>query len=443
MQWFNNILILITLTFALTFTSGADARQSVFSDQLDFQFGLSERIRYERYDDPFDFSEYEGIEDLVLYRFKTLASFAWSKDDKYRFETKISNEARYFVNNIFGEDGFNSKDLVFDNFAFHAKQLGGLPLDVSIGRMDLLFQFGSGFILMDGTPDDGSATFYHNAFRAKWHFSPDTNVDLLLLSNPKKDKYLPTSFDEEQQRLNHSDERGLLLYGRHRFNPQFYLEPYYVYKREEDPAMEHGLVEKDLDLHTVGGRALIGLGEWQLEAEYARQFGEYASGRERRSHGGYSFFSRKIDALPWPSKLTLGGVYLSGDDPDTAEDEGWNPVFSRHVWQSELFVATLLAERGFGYWTNTKILKAGINMGLAQNTQLNLEYLYLGADEDSSNPFIVRDKRERGHLGIVQLNHRFSKSVSGYVRFEHMSPGQHYHYSDHASFLRLQLEFKI
>jgi len=51
-------------------------------------------------------------------------------------------------------------EIVFDNLYLDVKNVFGLPLDLRIGRQDFLFTYGEGFVILDGTPYDGSRTVY-------------------------------------------------------------------------------------------------------------------------------------------------------------------------------------------------------------------------------------------------------------------------------------------
>ena len=52
--------------------------------------------------------------------------------------------------------------------------------------------YGEGFLLSDGTPQDGSRTFYFNAARAKWKVDERNTVDFTYITNQFQDRYLPT-----------------------------------------------------------------------------------------------------------------------------------------------------------------------------------------------------------------------------------------------------------
>jgi hypothetical protein len=146
----------------------------------------------------------------------------------------------------------------------------------------------------------------------------------------------------------------------------------------------------------------------------------------------------------------LGYYYLSGDDPATPEVEGWNPLFSRWPWMSELYVLSYGSEIGVpGYWTNLQLARANFKFAINEQTGLELTYNYLLANEDpgllTPAPIFSNDGKKRGDLIQAKLNHSFSKTVSGYLLIEDFIPGDYYlpTNQDNATFVRWELQWKI
>ena len=54
------------------------------------------------------------------------------------------------------------------------------------------------------------------------------------------------------------------------------------------------------------------------------------------------------------ARMGLGWYYLSGDDPETSEDEGWNPLWARYPQYSELYVYAFDTD-GAGRWSNVNM----------------------------------------------------------------------------------------
>ncbi len=413
---------------------------------LDTTYGFYHRLRHETWDNSFDFSDDAGLDDANLWRFKTSL---WLKSDyekKWGFKIKLTNEARYYMEHHRGDEGWDEDEIIFDNLYFYMNDAFGLPLDISVGRQDFLFTFGEGFLIMDGTPEDGSRSFYFNAAKINWAFTSNYSVDLVYISNPQKDDYLPSLYSADKKALNASDEQGVVVYGRLKINDQLNVEPYYMWKEEEnDPTFND-----ELDIHTLGARVVYTFGAYKLRFEYCHQFGEYENQNalgesvDRNAGGGYVFIGRSYKNITWTPSWELGAVYLTGDDPDTTdEDEGFDPLFSRWPWLSESFVFMFAPERGVNYRTNLQLYRIGLGLTFTPQTSLNMRYNYVLANEErTTNPFASGTDDDRGHLTQATVKHVFSKNIDGYLMVEHLIPGDHYVFDDTALFVRWQLQFK-
>jgi hypothetical protein len=79
---------------------------------------------------------------------------------------------------------------VVDNLFVEAKDLLNGKLDLKVGRQDFLNYFGEGFLIQDGTPGDGSRTYYFNAARATWKISKASSIDFAYMYDLNRDKML-------------------------------------------------------------------------------------------------------------------------------------------------------------------------------------------------------------------------------------------------------------
>ena len=239
--------------------------------------------------------------------------------------------------------------MVVDNLYIKANNVFGLPVDLKIGRQDFLGpdMYGEGFLLSDGNPNDGSRCFYFNAAKAKWRINENHNVDFVYITNQYQDRYLPTwrtaienspTYYNNKRILNASDEQAFMVYGRDKINQNLTVEPYYIYKKEEEISKPpFPIATPELDLNTIGARAVYKADPWTFGGEFAYQFGEYDghksaggyAGQDRKGYGGYIFGKRKFADMKLKPEFELRFVYLSGDDPDTGKNENFDPLFSR------------------------------------------------------------------------------------------------------------------
>jgi hypothetical protein len=426
-----------------------------------FDYGASIRLRQEIWDNVIDLGTSQADRNFFRLRMSLWGKADFTKD--IGAYAKLTTEPKYYL----GPYRFNDKkveidEIVFDNLYFKANNIFGLPVDVKIGRQDFLGpdMYGEGFIFLDGTPGDGSRTFYFNAAKIKWRIAGKHSLDFLLISDPRTDIYLPSvhsavsgssGYYNNKKVLTASMEKAAAVYGNFKLIESLSVEPYYVYKTE-DPV---GTNPK-LKLNTVGARAVFNLNNWTLRGEFAHQFGSYDGGRDRDANGGYFFFGRKYDNVALKPSFDLGYVYLSGNkNPQSKTDShtGWDPLFSRAPFWNELIIYTLISETANdggpipGYWTNLHLLMAKFKMQFSQKTDLTLTYQYLLADQKTSglNTAVYSNNgKERGHLPTAMLNHKFTKQLDGFLQLEYFIPGNFY--SDNArnaTFFRWQLQYKL
>jgi hypothetical protein len=420
-------------------------------------YGAAFRLRQETWDNLFDMSIVDTTgatpvtrPDDNYWRLKTSLWFKADVDKQYVFFTKLTNEARYFMESgsTTRPIGMNKDEIVFDNLYVSANKLLGLPVDLTIGRQDFLMTYGEGFLIMDGTPVDGSRTFYFNAAKGVLKFGENTSVDLVWITDQLNDRALPSLYSAPKRALNTTDEQGAVAYGKVKIGENLNLEPYYIYKREQAAVSPFGN-RGALELNTVGARAVYGFGSgWKVRGEFVHQFGSYDNGDDRAGNGGYAYISRKYEEVALKPSFELGGAYLSGDDPDTTDKvEAWDPLFSRWPWLSELYVLSMASETGIvGYWTNLQVYRANFKLMLDDNSGLDLAYNLLRANENTVGTGIFSPNgKTRGSLIQAKLSHKFSKAVDGYLLLEDFVPGNYYADTnrDNAMFVRWELQWKI
>lgn len=426
---------------------------SVAFAETKFDYGATFRLRQEIWDDVVDLGLSKPDRNFFRLRISPWVKADFSKDTGLYI--RLTTEPKYhlgpFKPNVpRNNDRMDEDELVIDNLYLDANNIFGLPVDLRVGRQDFLGPntFGEGFLILDGTPGDGSRTFYFNAIKAKIKINPENSIDLVYLSDPKKDIYLPSlNTPPNKKQLTASSEQAFVIYSRNKLSQNITVEPYYIYKREA----EMGSTPK-LKLNTLGARVVYAIESWKLGGEFAHQFGEYTGGRDRTANGGYIFVSRKYDNVSWKPEFDIRYVYLSGDDPDTVDHEGWDPLFSRNPSWNEVYIYHLPAETLKdsgpipGYWTNLSLLKFAIKLNFTSATNLSLSYQYLWAPEKTKStvPLFTNDSHNRGHVGTAVLIHKFTKSLNGMLQFELFSPeGFYVDKTSTAKFLRWQLMYKI
>ncbi len=449
----------IIAVFLALLLSGIAYVSSARAADDSFTYGAALRLRQEVWDDVVALGTIPSQPDRNFFRFRFNLWGNLKLNPDNDFYLRLTSEPKYHLGPYRPGPTFRKveeDEIVVDNLNYQSKNVFNLPIDVKIGRQDFIGPTGYGdyFLILDGTPADGSRTFYFNAAKATVHMGRNSSVDLIYITDPSYDVYAPSIFAATKRQLNVSNEQGFVAYGKSKISDNLTVEPYYMYKTEKSFKVAHYI--PDLDINAVGARVVVSLGTWNIRGQYAHEWGEYGNGgpwEKRRANGGYVFVGRQYDNIALKPGFDLGYVYLSGDDPNTKTNESWDPLFSRAPEWNELMIYTYIYETldlgGAipGYWTNLNLYEAKFNMSLTPDTKLDLSYQYLTAPESTVglNPAMFSNSgKTRGHLPTAILTHTFSKKVSGMAQLEYFVPESFYSDQAHnATFLRLQMMFKI
>jgi len=399
---------------SLWLASGIVSAQSQSEEKDKITWGVDERIRWKAGDNFVDTND--AVDDSwALARIRTRAWLGIPLFENVKFNLRTTNEFRKYFHPEGDKYDFRLNEFVFDNAYLEINPRKDFSL--KIGRQDMFI--GEGLVIMDGSPLDGSRTYYFNAIRATWK-SAKTTVDGFVISNTAKDRYLPVINRNTSQSTLERDEQGAGVYITRQLGKSLKGEFYDIFKREE-PSSTLPLSR----LNTTGFR-LSGIlkGGIQHAEEFGFQFGDYGP-NSRRGYGGYVDLKKPLPSLP---KLTLQFNYthLSGDDPNTADHESWNPIFSRWPKWSELYLYTLTQEgRGPAYWTNIGMLSPGFNYKFSDRANFDFYYRFMYAPEAR----VVNAQKLgnwRGNLMIGKFNYRVNKHFVGHLLAETLDPGDFY-----------------
>ena len=331
--------------------------------------------------------------------------------------------------------------------------------DLKIGRQDMIY--GTGKVILEGTPLDGSRTIFMDAVKLTYKGSEWHTVDVFGIYNePEND----LAIDSEEYNLNgilhpvvdkdrDRVEKGLGVYVKDKSIDTCPLEYYYLFKQEDSfdepisgftglfktmsPDNDWVTADEDAemlyideyDLHTFGARVMPTLTEGVSAAvEAAYQVGE----RGNSDAGGYMIDALLKCMLPGDMKptLSLGWYYLSGDDPDsTDEDEGWNPLWARWPQYSELYIYAFDLDAA-GRWSNVSMPHVDLALACPKTSaKIKAMLAYMEAPEnDGPGP-----GDERGWLGTLRVDFPLAQGVLGekdkvvaHVVGEYIDPGDYY-----------------
>ncbi|MEW6234352.1 MAG: alginate export family protein [Candidatus Omnitrophota bacterium] len=442
------------------------------------QVGGDIRFRPEYFDNVWDYNDDGATEDSrEVIRFRPRVFLDWKPADNMEAYIRMTKEWVYGQDNEhFGYD-VEGKDAMFDNAWGEWKDIYGSGVNLRIGRQDLIY--GEGFVVLDGTPQDGSQTISFDA--AKLTVNHDLGAtDLLfakmveLNSQLADDEdlygiYNKLTFDQveglglepyflsrsKRARANITGAPGTVSYPFSPYDPSPREQTYLVGMRatyKTDIA-----TDVTLALAAEGGKE-FGQVEFtgspvldyaNLAATSSGYSRNAANDVDRDAWGGYINGTLTFNAVPWKPSFKAGVTYFSGDDPSTEDYEGWDDFYAQWPKYSELYVYTLydgfkFATRGndpeVGMWSNMIIPEAMITVKPTDRLTQSLRYLYYLAEE-SIGP---GGGDERGHNLQWLTQYVFTDNLSGHFLGEWFAPGDFYGPdADDAFYARIELMYKF
>ncbi|MFH0953226.1 MAG: alginate export family protein [Verrucomicrobiota bacterium] len=462
--------------------SGAACPMSQFVKDMNLRGGLDIRIREEYFDDIPIIADPPGVTrggENDYFRFRTRA---WMEADPMKnvtFKARLVNEFRLWakpsgsVRSPTQAGSYDPEDeFVFDNLYLDIKGLANDKLDLRIGRQELIY--GTGKVILEGTPKDGSRTIYFDAVKATLKTCPDSTLDIIGIYNPPEDDLAINSADREltgfTSAYNDETESGGGLYFKSQKSKEMPFEAYLLYKNESEwqqpakkdaatgafipPALpwqrldeaEGEIVTDDSDIGTVGTRLLPVFSErLSGNIELAFQFGQRGD-EDLQAYMADAFLIYKLPMMEdMKPAVDYGLYYLSGDDATTAKDEGWDPLWSRWPQYSELYVYAWDAE-GAAKWQNVSMPHVGLTLSPTKWLKTSALVGYMWAPE-ANGP---GGGDERGLLAVVKgeftIKARWvpeKHKLAGHLWLEMVDPGNYYQVDDTAVFARWQLTYEF
>jgi hypothetical protein len=375
-----------------------------------------ERFRFETWDNAVNLDD-AAADGFAYTRNRTTLGLSWQAAKNVEILGKVTNEFRVYL--APKDRAFNGHELFFDNLYVKWTIRGHMPFTVTAGRQDL--NFGEGFVIADGTPGDGSRSYYFNALRVDAGLAKGHTLTAFAHATKATDRFLPV-IHELPQALAEQPEKALALYYAGTFG-KTKLDAYAV--RKTTDATEAWPVAGRTD--TFGTRLVAPLAKPLLvTVEGAVQAGTYGEAG-RSAYGAIAHLDYDLKGtLPLFKTAVVGGILLSGDRPETAGMEGWEPIFSRWPKWNESYIYTLTRESRPSYWSNLTSLYASLALDLGARSDGLLMVQNLGAYRVQPGEFPGGAGRERGLMLKGRLNYKINRFLSGRVIWEHLTPGSFY-----------------
>lgn len=446
----NRILYaLMVLSFILYAGSSLNAQTSGTANKPgDFKFSFQERIRIETWDNAVTLSRAAKAGNSYL-RNRTSVMGQWFPGETVEIAAKLTNEFRtYFAPST---NTYHFSELFIDQLYIKWNTKNILNGILTLGRQNI--NLGEGFVVMDGSPLDGSRSTYFNAARFDWAIDKGNTITFLGIYNPKTDD-LPVINGNDIDPAFQGDGTWALTEQKETGFGAYYtgqlswanIQSYFIRKNYADPDQKLGQVEQDIN--TLGTRMSIPFSSaFNLTFEGAYQFGGYGD-FNRNSYGGYAYLDYKPgwNIIFLPKTFTVGTVVLSGDDPNTKDNEGWDPIFSRWPKWSESYIYTQIKEFGKpAYWSNLTSVFASLKFVFDEQISCNFDYHHMTAPQNPVvSAFPGGTGSTRGDLFIAKLLFDISKNVTGHFLFEHLIPGDYYFgTADPSNWARMEFFIKI
>ena len=335
------------------------------------------------------------------------------------------------------------------------EERGGVPLAVKVGRQDLFL--GDGWLVGEGTPFDGSWTYYLDSARLTYALKDQqTTIDAIgIIQNAKDDAWLPT-INPNHLLVTEQDENGAILQVANSTIQSANLTGYFIYKNDSKVAANGD----NADIYTVGGRLNGQVSDhWKYWAEGAYQFGrkadttikypvETAGSSEYRGLNSFGFNSKLTYLLKdkLNNQFACSFELLSGDSPDTGTDEMFDVLWGRWPRWSEIGLYSYAAETRIGQQANLIRFGPTWTVNPFKNAEFSASYYALFTMSDvptreASPTLFSNSDNFRGHFASAVLKYKFGKHMNGHLWSEILFPGGYYAYDTVIPFLRAEVMF--
>jgi len=366
------------------------------------------RLRGEAFDNPLDLSDEKGDSLDDSYHFYRLRTRIWiSAVPRQQLELffRLANEYRFGRNeNTAGVRDPESK-LSLDN-AWAEVAFGRLHF--KFGRMDLMY--GEGLLLFDGTPADGSGSAWFDAMK------------FILLTDLLDVDLFTAKVDEEGFGGPSEDEDLHGIYAR-----KNKVDLYILSRNKRMSTLSASGIVRPARRTTAFGVRIAHLPKSgpRFAAEGVYQTGE-VDDTESSGLGGYCRIGWRPDLKLQPG-IEIGGLHLSGDDPNTERYEGWDGFYSEWPKYSELYVYTMydnttrIVPNEPGTWTNLSAMWAEADLG-SEEYRLRARITAFGAPQKTG----PGEGDLRGLLLALRVDTVLGEGLRGQIVGEFFDPDDFY-----------------
>ena len=395
--------------------------------------------------------------------------------DEFREYPVRNGRRRYDRNYTFPDEVFLD-NLYLDGKALTADWLKGMGVDnvdFRVGRQDLLegphSVLGLDNMLAEGTPTDGSRSFFTDMARTTLHFDEVRKLDLFFLYGQGHTNLRYGNRQSEGRALNkvnmldgngRDEWGGGAIWSDACCDGHLPYKQYTIFKRTAD-YKSLGRHMPSTELWTIGRRLEPEFDDhWGMVLDGARQVGRILDGnRQKTGWYGYLEANYRPDFLrAYKFKVSLASTYYSGDKHRTDyrhdNDQAWDPLWGRYTQDSELLVYGNLW--GNCWWSNmiyTK-LKATMVFGPRHAMYAYSGPMFAAVQDHIGHADGGGDSMYKGWLSAARYDFPIRlapKNASGWDRFEFFghvvaevfNPGDYFDSSKPSYFFRWQVDVRF
>ncbi|OXU14631.1 alginate export family protein [Sedimentisphaera salicampi] len=372
--------------------------------------------------------------------------------DEIGVDFRMVQELWCFDDPEYKDNSVDFDEAIIDRLNVKLDNFLDMPVTAVVGRQDIIL---SKWLVLDGTPLDGSRTIFFDAARFTVDMDEGRTLDLVYTQNyARASKTLEPFSEQADRRLTQNDEQGVIMYYTDKSQEAFSWEAYFMLK-EDDVAEIAPRYNPDWsresEIYTFGGAFNGGINDnmsYRLEA--AVQTGEKAIDSSSAPQDLEAFGT--LNSLCYSfndemnNMLTLEYEYLSGDNPSTDDNEGFDPLWGEWPRYSEMYVYTQALEGSLADHTNLHRVGLTHKFDPAEKTKWTNAFHLLWAAQDRQGAQYGGDSDVfRGQLLTSVLRHRISKQFSTRLNAEYFIPGNYYDeaWQNESLFLRAEVVYSF